>query len=142
MAACYGMPHFMDEGREDLPGRALADVGRVERDLVDGPVGAVLPPGAALRHEGGVAVSVTIRKPELSDARNDPARSAALGRLRNALARILRDHRAPSGVAADSQNPLRRVLHALVTRPPLGNRFAAAAPLAGLPKPLEPIATT
>ena len=56
---------------------------------------------------------------ELRDLKNDPGRNAALGRLRNALALILRDHRAGSGVGRDYQDRLRRALGALVPGRPI-----------------------
>jgi arylsulfatase A-like enzyme len=56
---------------------------------------------------------------ELRDLRNDPGRTAALSRLRDALALILRDNRAPRGAAGDYQNRLRMVLNALSPGPPI-----------------------
>jgi arylsulfatase A-like enzyme len=56
---------------------------------------------------------------ELRDLKNDPGRNADLRRLRNALALILRDNRAPGGVAGDYQNRLRMVLSALSPGPPI-----------------------
>jgi arylsulfatase A-like enzyme len=54
---------------------------------------------------------------ELRNLKDDPRQTPALGRFRNSLAEILRDNRIKTGVAADYQNQLKKLLEIWIPGP-------------------------
>ncbi len=54
---------------------------------------------------------------ELHNLKDDPRQTAALGRFRTSLAAFLRDNRVQTGVAADYQEQLRKLLRQWAPRP-------------------------
>jgi len=56
---------------------------------------------------------------ELRNLKDDPRQTPALGRFRTSLAEILRDNRVKTGVAADYQEQLRKLLEKWAPRPPI-----------------------
>ena len=56
---------------------------------------------------------------EIRDLKNAPERDSTLNHLRNALALILRDNRAPGEVAAAYQKQLLTLLGSMIPRPPI-----------------------